>query len=77
MTRHAKASKAWVELDCAPDRVRLLVGDDGCGFEPSSCDPAHMGLRSMRERAQEAGARFNLATEPGNGTVITVDWQPA
>ena len=29
----------------------------------------------MRERAEEAGARFDLVTELGGGTAITVDWQ--
>ena len=75
VTRHARAPKAWVDLDVASDRVRLVVGDDGSGFEPSACDPTHLGLRSMRERAQQAGARFDLVTELGRGTVITVEWQ--
>ena len=74
VTRHAAASKAWVDLHVDPERVRLIVGDDGCGFEPSACDPTHMGLRSMRERAAEAGAQFDIVTELGGGTVITVDW---
>jgi PAS domain S-box-containing protein len=75
ITRHAGASKAWVDLDTGPDRVDLVVGDDGCGFEPSAFDPTHMGLRSMRERAAEAGARFDIVTELGGGTVIKVQWQ--
>ena len=75
VTRHAAASEAWVDLDAGADRVRLVVGDDGCGFEPSACDPTHMGLRSMRERAEQTGAQFEIATEPGRGTVIAVDWQ--
>ena len=75
VTRHARASKAWVDLDVEPASVRLVVGDDGCGFEPSACDPTHMGLTSMRERAEEAGAGFDIATQLGDGTTITVEWQ--
>ena len=74
VTRHAGASKAWVDLDVEPVRTRLVVGDDGCGFEPSACDPTHIGLNSMRERAAEAGAQFDLVTRPGGGTQITVGW---
>jgi signal transduction histidine kinase len=74
VTRHAAASEAWVELDVGPDSVRLVVGDDGCGFEPSACDPTHMGLRSMRERAEQTGAQFEIVTRPGGGTLITVGW---
>ena len=64
-----------MDLDVASDRVRLVVGDDGSGFEPSACDPTHLGLRSMRERAQQAGAQLDLVTELDRGTVITVEWQ--
>jgi PAS domain S-box-containing protein len=75
VTRHAGASKCWVDLDVEPDAVRLVVGDDGCGFEPSACDPSHIGLRSMRERAEEADAQFDIVTQLGGGTVVTVAWQ--
>ena len=75
VTRHAGASKAWVDLDLEPGTVHLEIGDDGCGFEPSDFDPTHMGLRSMHERAKQAGARLDIATELGSGTVITVDWR--
>lgn len=75
ITRHARASKAWVDLHVEPDVIHLVVGDDGCGFEPTSFDPTHLGLRSMRERAAEAGARFDIVTEFGGGTVINVHWE--
>jgi PAS domain S-box-containing protein len=73
--RHAGAAQAWVDLGAGAEEVRLVVGDNGRGFEPSDFDPSHMGLRSMRERAQEAGGRFDIVTGPGSGTVITVDWK--
>ena len=47
------------------------------GFEGPDFDPTHAGLRSMRERAEKAGARFGLVTEVGGGTVITVHWKQA
>ena len=75
VTRHAGASRAWVDLSMEPDLVHLVVGDDGCGFDPSDFDPTHMGLRSMRERAEQAGAQMDIVTELGGGTVIAVDWQ--
>jgi signal transduction histidine kinase len=74
VTRHAAASEAWVDLDAGPDWVHLVVGDDGCGFEPSACDPTHMGLRSMRERAEQTEAQFEIVTKLGGGTLITVGW---
>jgi len=57
----------------------LRVGSDAAaidlGFDPDTVDPSHLGLRSMRERAAEAGATFNLDTRSGGGTVITLDWE--
>ena len=43
VTRHAKASTAWVDLDVGHDGVHLVVGDDGCGFDPSAQDPTQLG----------------------------------
>ena len=74
VARHGAAPHAWVVLDVRPSDVRLVVGDDGRGFDPDAVDPSHLGLRSMRERAEEAGARLCLETSVGGGTQVTVDW---
>ena len=39
VTRHAKAQNAWVELDGEASHARLVIGDDGCGFDPDSVEP--------------------------------------
>ncbi len=43
--------------------------DDGEGFElpapDAESEPGHIGLLSMRERAEAAGGRFALASTPG------------
>jgi signal transduction histidine kinase/HAMP domain-containing protein len=70
VAKHARASNAWVSLHMEPSLVRLVVGDDGCGFEPGSVDPSHMGLASMEERAREAGAELSIHTAPGEGTIV-------
>jgi nitrate/nitrite-specific signal transduction histidine kinase len=35
----------------------------------------HLGLKIMRERAEAIGAEFNLYSEPGEGTQISVIWR--
>ena len=78
VVRHAKATHAAVELLVEPSRMQLLVHDDGSGFEPAdAAPPAHLGLRSMRERAAEAGAQLRIVSAPGEGTLIMFDWRPA
>ena len=47
----------------------MRVRDDGDGFdlpEPDApAEPGHIGLVSMRERAEAAGGRFALTSTPG------------
>ena len=76
VARHARAEHAWVELQTGPSRVRLSVSDDGQGFVPGPQGPAHLGLRSMLERAVEAGADLRVESAPGRGTSIVVEWRP-
>jgi PAS domain S-box-containing protein len=75
VVRHAKASNAWVQLDIDPCSARLLIGDDGCGFDPARVDPSHFGLESMRERSSDSGAQLALRSRPCEGTVVTLEWR--
>jgi PAS domain S-box-containing protein len=70
--RHARPNRLDLHLACAPDGVTLEVGDDGIGFDPSAEFPGHLGLRSMRERAQALGGGLDLVSSPGCGTRLTV-----
>ena len=74
VARHAAAAHAWVVLDVRPSDFRLVVGDDGRGFDPDTVDRSHLGLRSMREHAEKAGATLCLETSTGGGTQVTVEW---
>jgi signal transduction histidine kinase len=74
VAKHAKAQHAWVQLDVRPSHARLLIGDDGCGFDPARVAPDHFGLRSMRERAHDSGGKLSLQSPVGGGTTLSVDW---
>ena len=75
VARHSRASHATVELEAEDGHVALLIDDDGCGFEPGEFGPTHLGLRSMRERAEEAGAELRIVSAPGEGTLVTLEWR--
>jgi PAS domain S-box-containing protein len=75
VARHSKAMHATVELRAEEGHVALVVRDDGRGFEPGPFGPAHLGLRSMRERADEAGAELLIESALGEGTRIKLDWR--
>jgi NarL family two-component system sensor histidine kinase LiaS len=69
--RHSHAGRAEIRLRYEDDRVSLMIGDDGQGFDPESSSPG-LGLRSMRERAQLIEGQISIESAPGQGTVIEV-----
>jgi PAS domain S-box-containing protein len=73
--RYAQATEVAVSLHVAPERLELVVADDGCGFDLDRYTSPeergqHFGLVSMRERAALAGGRLEIDTAPGHGTRI-------
>jgi len=75
VAKHAQAKNVRVTLDMTESLVSLVVEDDGRGFEPGSVDPSHLGLRTMKERAQEAKAALSISSAPGEGTIIRLTWR--
>ena len=77
--KHANASMVDVLLERRGVGVAVRVRDDGTGFDLPAPDAAanegHIGLVSMRERAEAAGGRFMLQSEPGAGTIVEF-WMP-
>ncbi len=57
---------------------RVEVRDDGCGFEAGgvAADETHVGLRIMRERAQNIGAAVEVESVPGSGTCVVLKLAP-
>jgi two-component system, NarL family, sensor kinase len=70
VARHAKAGRATVQLVATPDRVRLVVEDDGRGFDASEVSEDRHGIVGMRERAEMLGGSLQVRSEPGAGTRI-------
>jgi PAS domain S-box-containing protein len=75
--KHSKAMRIVAELDFA-DRgaVRIVVSDDGVGFDAADVRAEAYGLVSMQERATRAGVALTFVTEPGAGTTIVASWSP-
>ena len=72
--KHAKATKAWVNLSCSADEVVLRIRDNGRGFDVHVDAPHNLGLRIMRERAQDVDAEMSIKSQPDQGTEIRVQW---
>ena len=59
--RHAEATAVSISLRTVDSKVELRVTDNGHGFEHENplapAEPGHIGLASMRERAEGSWAR--------------------
>jgi signal transduction histidine kinase/ligand-binding sensor domain-containing protein len=74
--RHGHPSQVWVTLDQGRDVVRLVVRDDGRGFDPAEArapDEPHQGLSGMRERIEAVGGTLRVESVPGAGTEVFVE----
>jgi len=73
--QHAEASAIEVTLDTGGEAVRLVVADDGRGFDlPGTLRQSRrLGLTSMRERAEALGGTVHVDTAPGTGTRVTLE----
>jgi NarL family two-component system sensor histidine kinase LiaS len=71
--RHSKATKLEVRLTHpSSDAIRLLIRDDGVGFNLDVKKHASYGIVTMKERVNEIGGSLNLITAPGKGTRIDI-----
>lgn len=75
--KHAAASRVEVRVDQVDQGVRVIVRDDGRGFEPGLLADAHdrVGLRQMRERLTAIRGQLTILSRPGAGTELRA-WLP-
>jgi signal transduction histidine kinase len=76
---HAGTGEAWIDVSLAgppaDGGVRVTIRDAGVGFDPSTVDPARLGLRrSIAERVADLGGRASVRSQPGGGTVVDLYW---
>ena len=84
VVKHAQASHVEVRFgpmepppqsasacDCG---VKLVISDDGIGFEPGEAHADHMGLGIVRERANDIDAELSIDSQRDRGTTVTLTW---
>ncbi len=82
---HSIATRVAIMLRSDPDSLALAVTDNGQGFDVSQTVVAaakrgRLGIVGMSERVRLLGGVFEIESEPGSGTTITVAlpaWAPA
>ena len=73
--KHADATHVTIEFEITPQKLFVVVRDDGKGFPPSRGrrKPRNLGIASMLERTELLGGTLKMKSEPGHGTMITLE----
>jgi PAS domain S-box-containing protein len=72
IVKHAQAHRVALHLYQSNVNMVLEIHDDGVGFNPMAAFPGHLGLHSMRERAQRLGGTMEIKSTPAWGTSVRV-----
>lgn len=79
--KHSQASTVRILMSASEEgRCSILVEDDGIGLpdplpEPNPTTGEHIGLRIMQERAERIGGEIQFESEPGEGTLIQLNFE--
>jgi signal transduction histidine kinase len=73
IAKHARAARVALTLARSGGHLHLSIVDDGQGFDPEGEFPGHLGLRSMRERAERLGGQCFIDSAPGQGTRLHIN----
>lgn len=69
--KHANASRLLVSLQRVADKTRLVVQDNGIGFDPTAARRnGHFGLAGIEERAAMIGGTVTVKSQPASGTTV-------
>jgi PAS domain S-box-containing protein len=74
IVKHARASRVRVTMRCGDGVGRLLIEDDGRGFDVAGVAGDRMGLQIMRERVEGIGGSLVVRSAPDQGTAVEVAW---
>jgi len=77
VAKHAQATQVTVTVEVEGGNLRLVVSDDGIGFDPAQLTEPNgnrgWGLLTMTERAEAVGGHCRIESAPGQGTQVIVD----
>jgi len=73
--RHSRATQILVEMGAVDDQLKIVVEDNGRGFDPGHGQPGSDGIASMKERMAKLNGRCEIKTEAGKGTTVEL-WLP-
>ncbi|RTR36383.1 histidine kinase [Robertmurraya yapensis] len=70
--KHANAGEIVVKLEMKPDKIIILIKDDGQGFDPKERKAESFGIIGMRERVELLSGEITIDSNIGKGTVVLI-----
>ena len=76
VSRHADAGAIHLTVTVNDDSMRILIEDDGSGFDPETvlAEMSTVGLQAMRERVEQLDGHLAVDSAPGQGTRLRAEW---
>ncbi|OGW38875.1 MAG: hypothetical protein A2Y97_12160 [Nitrospirae bacterium RBG_13_39_12] len=75
--KHSRASKIKISFSKTKDVIKLIISDNGTGFNPETVykmkKQTVWGLSTIKERADAMGGELQIKSAPGKGTKIIVE----
>lgn len=70
--KHAKASRASVQINIENDKMEVVVEDNGIGFDTANLHSDGMGVMNVRKRAEVCGGTISFDSS-GKGTSVIIE----
>jgi signal transduction histidine kinase len=70
---HSGAKKIIVDLTSNFESIRVVIEDNGCGFDQLQAESKGIGLKTMRERIKKLNGHLSINSRIGQGTTIRIE----
>ena len=71
IVKHSQATRVEITVAGSAPRFRLDIRDNGVGFDEQQVRQGN-GIKNLRRRAAEMGGKFEVRSQPGQGTTVTL-----
>jgi signal transduction histidine kinase len=77
IVKHSRATEFNIQIMYDEDIVKLIISDDGIGFDPAhtnhKSNSSGFGLLNMQERIGSYNGKLKIDSSKGNGTLIITE----
>jgi signal transduction histidine kinase len=71
--KHSGADRVSAYMEVDDETLEIFVTDQGKGFDPANVGSDRKGIEnSIIARAEKAGAKVSIESEPGEGTEVLI-----